>query len=129
MSATASSDLTTQANLPIAVVDDVPTAHADSDSVQAGAGTPATSVTGVHAYAVPAADTLGADGFGSISWQGAVAGTISTALGTLTVNANGGYSYQEIGRASYRERVHNTMADGEVKTTRTTLSTNVSNGQ
>uniref|UniRef100_UPI000374BD9A DUF5801 repeats-in-toxin domain-containing protein n=1 Tax=Kiloniella laminariae TaxID=454162 RepID=UPI000374BD9A len=40
------------------------------------------------------ADTMGADGFGSISWAGATGGTtVVGTYGTLTVDANGNYSY------------------------------------
>ncbi|WP_417430428.1 VWA domain-containing protein, partial [Kiloniella sp.] len=41
------------------------------------------------------ADTMGADGFGSIAWDGATAGgtTVVGTYGTLTVDADGNYSY------------------------------------
>ncbi|WP_417454378.1 VWA domain-containing protein, partial [Kiloniella sp.] len=41
------------------------------------------------------ADTMGADGFGSIAWDGATSGgtTVVGTYGTLTVDANGNYSY------------------------------------
>ena len=39
------------------------------------------------------ADGIGADGFGSISWTGAVGNTVAGAYGTLTVDANGNYAY------------------------------------
>ncbi|MFD2208109.1 beta strand repeat-containing protein, partial [Kiloniella antarctica] len=39
------------------------------------------------------ADTMGADGFGSISWFGATGTTVVGDYGTLTVDADGNYSY------------------------------------
>ncbi|HML42225.1 MAG TPA: DUF5801 repeats-in-toxin domain-containing protein [Hyphomicrobium zavarzinii] len=82
--------------------DDAPAARNDADAVTAvsspvatgnvvsgldgGLGTDSNGTDGV-------ADTLGADGFGSISWAGAVGSTVAGGYGNLTVDAAGNYSY------------------------------------
>ena len=40
-----------------------------------------------------AADTLGADGFGSVAWTGAAAGVVAGTFGSLSVDAAGNYVY------------------------------------
>ena len=87
----------------IEIVDDVPSAVNDVDAVtedgptvatgnvvtavDGGLGTDANGSDGV-------ADTRGADGFGSIAWTGVAGSTVAGTYGTLTVDANGNYSYQ-----------------------------------
>ena len=88
-------------SITIDIVDDVPLARDDADSVGEDAALVATGnvVTAVDggndANATDGvADTLGADGFGSIAWAGAAGSTVAGLYGTLTVDASGGYSYQ-----------------------------------
>ncbi len=91
------------ATLTIDVIDDVPTARADTDAVAAGSFAPETGnvLTGAGTTSGAAgADTPGADGAtltgvrpaggeGGFSAPGTVAGQ----YGTLTLNADGSYSY------------------------------------
>ncbi|WP_439542574.1 beta strand repeat-containing protein [Hyphomicrobium sp.] len=55
-------------------------------AVDGGLGTDTNGTDGV-------ADTLGADGFGSIAWASQVGSQVAGAYGVLTVDANGNYSY------------------------------------
>ncbi|HEY0625756.1 MAG TPA: VCBS domain-containing protein [Allosphingosinicella sp.] len=96
---------TAQATLVIAIVDDAPTARADTDGVAAGSYGPATGnvVTGSGTTSGTAgADTAGADGVvvsgaraGSTAAFTSVSGatTIIGQYGVLTINADGSYSY------------------------------------
>lgn len=93
---------TTSAALDVRIVDDVPTVVSDIDVANAGSGLAATGnvLTGVDGgLGTDAnntdgdADTLGADGFGSIAWLGQIGNTVAGSYGTLTVDANGNYSY------------------------------------
>jgi VCBS repeat-containing protein len=85
--------------LSIRIVDDVPVAHDDTDSVSLGGATIAdgnviTGSGGSDANATDGvADTAGADGV-SIAWAGASGNAVGGAHGTLTVDASGNYSYQ-----------------------------------
>ncbi|MBO9695796.1 MAG: VCBS domain-containing protein, partial [Sphingopyxis sp.] len=94
---------TATATLTIDVIDDVPTARNDTDGVAAGSFTPETGnvITGAGTTSGNAgADTQGADG---ATLTGVTAGTGTTFVapgtaiqgqyGTLTLSANGGYSY------------------------------------
>ena len=85
--------------LSVRIVDDVPTAHNDTNSVKEDGplvadGNVITGVGGSDANATDgAADTAGADGIASIAWTGASGGTVAGAHGTLTVTGLGNYSY------------------------------------
>ena len=90
------------ANIVIEIVDDVPTAVDDADAVTedgplVATGNVITAVDpGPDANATDGvADTVGADGLGSITWAGASGGTVTNPnnYGTLTVDADGNYSY------------------------------------
>jgi len=103
--ATDSDGDTATGTVTVTISDDLPTARADTDAVTEDAASPATGnvVTGVGTTNAPgSADTQGADGAsvtGVIAGTsgGAVAGNVGTPLagtyGSLTLNANGGYSY------------------------------------
>ncbi|WP_326914036.1 beta strand repeat-containing protein [Sphingopyxis chilensis] len=94
---------TATATLTIDVVDDVPTARADTDAVAAGSFAPeagnvltgAGTTSGAAGADTPGADDAvltgirGADGEGGFSEPGTVQGQ----YGTLTIGADGGYSY------------------------------------
>ena len=95
---------TASANLTINIVDDSPTARNDTDSVAPGTYSPQTGnvVTGAGTTSGNAgADTQGADGaLVSGARAGTAAGsfasvgtTITGQYGTLTIAANGGYTY------------------------------------
>jgi len=94
---------TATATLTISVVDDVPTARADTDQVAAGSFAPETGnvLTGTGTISGAAgADTPGADGASLTGIRGAsgesgfsAPGTVQGQYGTLTINAQGGYSY------------------------------------
>ena len=92
----------TSANLDLRIVDDLPTALADADSVtedgplaatgnvvtgeDGGLGSDANTTDGV-------ADTEGADRPVTVAWTGEAAGTVAGTYGILTVDADGNYRY------------------------------------
>ena len=90
------------ANLDVQIVDDVPTAANDTDSIAAATFGPATGNVITDAERDGGADVTGADG---ITVTAAAAGTgalsalangalvINGTYGVLTINANGSYSY------------------------------------
>jgi VCBS repeat-containing protein len=95
---------TATATLTISVVDDVPTARNDTDRVAAGSFAPETGnvLTGTGTTSGAAgADTPGADGAtltgvrGGAGSEGSFSapGTVQGQYGTLTINAQGGYTY------------------------------------
>ncbi|HEY1100488.1 MAG TPA: Ig-like domain-containing protein, partial [Myxococcota bacterium] len=94
------------ATLTISVIDDVPTARADTDALAAGGFGPETGnvLTGAGTTSGAAGvDTPGADGAaltgiragttGNFATVGTGASTIAGQYGTLTISANGNYSY------------------------------------
>ncbi|MDK2759777.1 MAG: DUF5801 domain-containing protein [Sphingopyxis sp.] len=94
---------TATATLTISVIDDVPTARADTDQVAAGSFEPESGnvLTGTGTTSGAAgADTQGADGAALTGIRGAnseggfsAPGTVQGQYGTLTINAQGGYTY------------------------------------
>ena len=95
--------LTDTATLTILIKDTEPVANADTNMVQAGmvtfGGEPAMEAPIINGDVVDGdgsggvADTLAADGFDGISWLGEAGGEVAGAFGTLTVGADGTYSY------------------------------------
>jgi large repetitive protein len=88
--------------LTIAIVDDVPTAADDTDSLLAGATGPATGNVLTDAEDDGGADTEGADGatvtaITGFGGAGTIGGTTTGQYGTLTINADGSYSYVRTG--------------------------------
>ena len=90
------------ATLRIDIIDDVPTARNDTDSVPAATFTAQTGnvITGVGTTSGAAgADTPGADGVtltgihGGTTGTLAAPGTVAGQYGTLTIDAQGNYSY------------------------------------
>src|SRR5262249_46727099 len=77
--------------------------------------------------------TLGADGFGSIAWTGSstVGGvtTVAGIYGTLTVQADGSYSYHANNNATGSDTFQYTITDGDGDTSPATLTIAVSNGE
>ncbi|HWP26828.1 MAG TPA: DUF5801 repeats-in-toxin domain-containing protein [Xanthobacteraceae bacterium] len=86
-------------NFKIMIRDDVPLVAADDDSVTVDGpltadGNVLTGVGGSDANATDGnADAPGADGIAAIAWNGESGGRVSGTYGTLTVDANGNYSY------------------------------------
>ncbi|PBB85183.1 Ig-like domain-containing protein, partial [Mesorhizobium sp. WSM3876] len=102
------------------IVDDVPTAHNDTNTAQSGQ-----TVTGN----VETNDTAGADGIASIAWTGASGNTVTGSYGTLTIAADGSYSYHANPNASGTEVFTYTITDGDGDTSPATLTITVANGQ
>ena len=102
------------------IIDDVPTAHVDTNAAESGQ-----MVTGN----VETNDTAGADGIASIAWTGANGSTVTGAHGVLTFGANGSYSYHAFTNASGTEVFNYTITDGDGDTSPSTLTITVTNGQ
>ncbi|TIX28404.1 DUF5801 repeats-in-toxin domain-containing protein [Mesorhizobium sp.] len=114
--------------LTINIVDDVPTAHADTDAVQSGETVTGNVETGTSTHGTGAADTAGADGIASIAWTGIAGTTVTGTYGVLTVDANGGYSYHANPSASGVDIFNYTITDGDGDTSPSTLTITVSDG-
>ena len=131
--------------LSVGIVDDVASAVLDVDSVTEDGPLAATGnvVTGTYSNATlvtandanatdGAADTLGADGFGSVAWTGAVAGVVAGTFGSLSVDAAGNYVYNldntnaTVQGLSAGETLTDqftyTVTDGDGDTSQTTLT-------
>ena len=122
-------------NLVIAIVDDVPTAHADSGNVNEGA------LLTVAASGVLSNDVAGADG-ATIDGVRAAGGDTTTAVtggvgtniagqhGTLHLNADGSYTYQSTANnitADTTDVFVYTIRDGDGDLSTTTLTINLAN--
>jgi VCBS repeat-containing protein len=128
----------TPGSIVISIVDDVLVAVADTGSVTEGA-----TLTVLPANGVLSNDTAGADGFAATAIVGVKTGTdISTAAsgsvgvalvgqyGTLTLGANGGYTYKANANAITANQVDHfvyTVKDGDGDLSTVTLDINVSN--
>ncbi|MBQ54118.1 MAG: hypothetical protein CMK72_04325 [Pseudomonadaceae bacterium] len=126
------------ANIVIEIIDDVPTANADTGSVKEGA-----TLTVNVANGVLANDVAGADGFGSSSVVGVRAGSdtatdasgnvgssITGAYGTLTLAADGSYTYHSTANsldANPQDHFVYTVVDGDGDLSTTTLTIDVCN--
>uniref|UniRef100_UPI001C30135A beta strand repeat-containing protein n=1 Tax=Mesorhizobium sp. GbtcB19 TaxID=2824764 RepID=UPI001C30135A len=120
--------------LTINVIDDVPTAKADTDAAQSGETVTGNVETGTSAHGTGAADTAGADGIASIAWTGSVTSngvtTVTGTYGVLTVQADGSYSYHANPNAATGSDVFTyTITDGDGDTSPATLTIDVTNGQ
>ncbi|WP_284268532.1 beta strand repeat-containing protein, partial [Mesorhizobium huakuii] len=121
-------------NLVINVIDDVPTAKADTDAAQSGETVTGNVETGTSTHGTGAADTAGADGIASIAWTGSVTSngvtTVTGVHGVLTVFADGDYSYHANPNTTTGNDVFNyTITDGDGDTSPATLTITVANGQ
>ncbi|WP_338468488.1 DUF5801 repeats-in-toxin domain-containing protein [Novosphingobium sp. ZN18A2] len=134
---------TTTNTITIDVIDDVPTARADSDSVVEGGTTDGNVVSGVGTTS-GLVDVLGADGAapgGAVTGvvagsdtSAAVTGGIDTAIagsyGTLTLHADGSYSYAStangVPAGGASDTFVYTITDGDGDTSTTTLTINLS---
>src|SRR6185295_2295485 len=120
----------------INITDDAPTAAADTDAVQSGAPATGNVITGIGTTN-GGADTPGADG---VTVTGVAAGTpggnvsglvgspIATSLGTLTLNATGGYSYVAHANASGIDTFTYTITDSDGDQSTTTLTITLTDG-
>ena len=120
-------------NLVINVIDDVPTAKADTDAAQSGETVTGNVETGTSTHGTGVADTAGADGIASIAWTGSVTNagitTVTGTYGVLTVQADGSYSYKAFANTSGTDTFTYTIKDGDGDTSPSTLTINVTNGQ
>ncbi len=125
-------------SLDIDIIDDVPTAVADTDSVTEGASTGGNVLTDT-------ADTFGADGAEAAGGvvgvraaggdtvtdaSGSVGVTIAGLYGTLTLDADGTYTYQSTAGAVSADAVDvfvYTIEDGDGDLSTTTLTIDVAN--
>ena len=127
---------TTPTTLLVTIEDDAPTAAADTDAVQSGAPATGNVITGIGTTN-GGADTPGADG---VTVTGVAAGTpggnvsglvgspIATSLGTLTLNATGGYSYVAHANASGIDTFTYTITDSDGDQSTTTLTITLTDG-
>ncbi|TPJ28756.1 Ig-like domain-containing protein, partial [Mesorhizobium sp. B2-8-3] len=120
--------------LTIDIVNDVPTAKADTDAAQSGETVTGNVETGTSTHGLGAADTAGADGIASITWTNAVTNagvtTVTGTHGVLTVQADGSYSYKAFANTTTGNDVFTyTIKDGDGDTSPATLTINVTNGQ
>ena len=129
-------DATAPANLVIAIVDDVPTALADTDAIAAGGSSATGNVITAVGTTNSGADTLGADG---ATVAGVIAGTVvaaqstgvNTAIagtyGTLTMQADGSYTYvRNAGTpGGVTDTFSYTLKDGDTDTSVTTLTISI----
>jgi large repetitive protein len=131
---------TSTATLTINITDDVPTARADTDGVSAGSYAPESGnvVTGVGTTSGTAgADTPGADGAavsgfraGNSGAFAAVGTTIAGQYGTLTLGANGGYTYTRNpgSPGGVADVFSYQLTDGDGDTSTATLTINIADG-
>ncbi|PBB90200.1 hypothetical protein CK215_22710, partial [Mesorhizobium sp. WSM3864] len=126
-------------NLVINIVDDVPTAHADTNSVTEGAqvsgnvltdGTP--DVSGADGYAATGAvvGVRAANGDTTTAVATGVNTQIVGQYGTLTLHADGSYTYQATANAISANATDTfvyTIKDGDGDLSTTTLAINVAN--
>ena len=138
-------DITTTGTLTVQIVNDTPTANADSNSVTEGTTSADSTVSGnVFSGSAPdVADRLGADTRANpvtaVSFGGApqtVGSEFATAYGHLTLNADGSYSYRldntnaAVNALKDTETLSETFtytitdADGDPSTTTLTLTIN-----
>ncbi|MER9845581.1 Ig-like domain-containing protein, partial [Mesorhizobium australicum] len=115
--------------LTITVVDDVPTAHADTDAAQSGQTVAGNVITDAEANGDNGADTAGADGIASIAWAGAAGSTVTGTYGVLTVGTDGAYSYHANPNVSGIDVFNYTVTDGDGDTSPSTLTITVASGE
>ena len=125
-------------DLVISIVDDVPTAHADTNSVGEG------STLNVAASGVLGNDVSGADGYAAgggvvgvaagtntaVALSSGVGTAITTSLGTLTLYGDGHYTYVSNANAVTSDQVDHftyTIKDADGDTSTTTLDITVNN--
>ncbi|GAA4029632.1 hypothetical protein GCM10022281_06030 [Sphingomonas rosea] len=126
--------------LTIAIVDDAPTARADTDSVNEGSATDGNVISGVNTTSGAAgADTQGADGAVVVGVKAGtsatdVSGSVGTEInglyGKLILNADGSYNYvanPNSVTANSPDLFTYTIRDADGDTSTTTLTINVVN--
>ncbi|MGH6787546.1 MAG: Ig-like domain-containing protein, partial [Novosphingobium sp.] len=115
--------------LTIAIVDDKPTAVADTDTIASGTFGPATGNVITDAENDGGKDTQGADGvtvtaISGFNGAGTVGGTTAGQYGTLTLNADGSYSYTRTAgtKGGVSDVFTYTITDADGDTSSTTLT-------
>ncbi|TGU94005.1 type I secretion C-terminal target domain-containing protein [Mesorhizobium sp. M00.F.Ca.ET.151.01.1.1] len=131
---------TASTTFAVAIVDDVPTAVADTDSVTEGGTASGNVITGVGSDGNAAgADTKGADGAAVSGVTGSGATTVVGGdfhvvgqYGTLTLSPDGTYSYVANSNISNASPVTDTftytLKDGDGDTSQTTLTITINDG-
>jgi VCBS repeat-containing protein len=120
-----------KANLTVTIVDDVPTANDDTDSIGAGGKATGNVITGAGTDSDgPGDDVKGADGATVTDVDfGATDGTpgvgIAGLFGTLILNADGSYEYQAKANVSGKDVFTYTLTDGDGDSDTATLTINV----
>ena len=118
------------ASLTVGIIDDVPQAANDLDTAQAGATVAGNVITDAENNGDNGRDTAGADGIAGIAWANVSNNTIAGLHGTLTVGADGHYSYQaNPSTASGLDTFSYTITDGDGDTATATLTISVTNGE
>ncbi|MBZ9728013.1 VCBS domain-containing protein, partial [Mesorhizobium sp. CO1-1-11] len=132
---------TASTTFTVAIIDDVPTAVADTDSTTEGGTANGNVITGLGSDGNAAgADTKGADGASVSGVTGAGATTVVGGdfhvvgqYGTLTLNPDGTYSYvanSNINNASpVTDTFTYTLKDGDGDTSQTTLNITIGDGE
>ncbi len=122
------------AKLPITIIDDVPTAHLDVGTVASGQTLVVNSLQGVESNDIFGADSkdlaggvvgVKAGGDTTTPATGTPGTPIVTALGTLTLNVDGSYSYKANPNVSGTDTFVYTIKDSDGDLSTTTLSINV----
>ncbi|MFN2101284.1 beta strand repeat-containing protein, partial [Altererythrobacter sp. MF3-039] len=130
---------TVQGTITIDVIDDVPTARPDTDSVVSGGEADGNVFTGVGGSDAnmsdgvadePGADGATVTGVAAGNVVGPVAGNlgglgIAGSFGTLTLNADGSYTYEADPNVTGVDVFTYTITDGDGDTSTTTLTINV----
>ncbi|RWE46766.1 Ig-like domain-containing protein, partial [Mesorhizobium sp.] len=132
---------TASTTFAVAIIDDVPTAVADTDSVTEGGTANGNVITGVGSDGNAAgADTKGADGAAVSGVTGSGATTVVGGdfhvvgqYGTLTLSPDGTYSYVANSNISNASPVTDTFTytlnDGDGDTSQTTLNITIGDGE
>ncbi|MBZ9740937.1 MULTISPECIES: Ig-like domain-containing protein, partial [unclassified Mesorhizobium] len=132
---------TASTTFTIAIIDDVPTAIADTDSIAEGGTANGNVITGLGSDGDAAgADTKGADGASVSGVTGAGATTVVGGdfhvvgqYGTLTLSPDGTYSYVANSNISNASPVTDTftytLKDGDGDTSQTTLNITIGDGE
>jgi large repetitive protein len=119
---------TDSATIEVQIIDDVPTAADDTDTIAGGSNAPATGNVITDAEGDGGADTRGADGATVTAITGTAAGTVGGTTagqhGVLTLNSDGSYSYVRNSGSpgNVTDTFTYTITDGDGDTSTATLT-------